>query len=109
MLIAAIFYLKHRHHEDLENNWVSETALIEDVRSDQIGLVDSPMGGAILYRVNVLVRYKIDGAAEEKWITVDQRPEPLEAAKLQMFRWKGQQCIVRWKPSEPDKVIAEVS
>src|SRR5271167_284098 len=61
MLIAAIFYLKHRHHEDLENNWVSETALIEDVRSDQIGLVDSPMGGAILYRVNVLVRYKIDG------------------------------------------------
>jgi hypothetical protein len=109
ILIAAIFYLKHRHHEDMENNWMSEIALIEDVRPQQVGLVDTPMSGAILYRVDVLVRYKSDSKDQERWITVDQKPESLEAARLQMFRWKGQQCIVRWKPSDPNKVIAEVS
>jgi hypothetical protein len=83
--------------------------IIEDVRPEQIGVVDSKAGGAILYRVAVLVKYKSDSGGQERWISVDQRPESLPAAKLQAFRWKGSQCIVRWKPSEPTKAIVEVS
>jgi hypothetical protein len=109
LCVAAIFYLKHLHREDLEQNWSSSTAIIEDVRPEQIGVVDSKAGGAILYRVAVLVKYKSDSGGQERWISVDQRPESLPAAKLQAFRWKGSQCIVRWKPSDPTKVIVEVS
>jgi hypothetical protein len=93
IFIAGVFYLKHRHREDLENNWFSEIALIEDARSEQIGLVDTPMSGAILYQVNVLVRYKYGGKEQERWITVDQKPETLEAAKLQVFRWKANNAL----------------
>jgi len=107
--IAAIFYLKHRHREDLEQNWMSATAVIEDVRPEQMGIIDSPVRGDILYRVAVLVRYKSDSGDQERWITIDQSPMSLEGAKLQAFRWKGKQCIVRWQPSDPTKVIAEVS
>jgi len=109
LCVAAIFYLKHLHREDLEQNWSSTTAIIEDIRPEQIGVVDSKVGGAILYRVAVLVKYKSDSGDQERWISVDQRPESLPAAKLQAFRWKGGQCIVRWKPSDPTKVIVEVS
>jgi hypothetical protein len=109
MLVALIFYLKHRHREDLEQNWVSATAVIVDVRPEQIGVIDTPAQGRIFYRVAILVKYQSSGKDEERWITVDQRPTSLGGAKLQAFRWKGHQCIVRWKPSDPNKVIAEVS
>jgi hypothetical protein len=107
--ITAIFYLKHKNREDLEHNWIRATALIENVRPKQIGVIDTPIRGAILYRVTVLVKYRSDNGDQERWITVDQRPESLAGAKLQAFRWKGKPCIVRWKPSHPSKVIAEVS
>jgi hypothetical protein len=109
MFIAAVFYLQHRHREDLENNWVSAVAFIEDVRHEQAGAIDSRMGGIIFYRVAILVKYKSDGSDQERWITVDQRPTSLAGAKLQAFRWKGKRCLVRWKPSDSNKVIAEVS
>jgi hypothetical protein len=109
VLIALIFYLKHRHRQDLEQNWVRATAVIVDVRPEQIGVIDTPVQGGILYRVAILVKYQSSGKDEQRWITVDQRPTSLVGAKLQAFRWKGQQCIVRWKPSDPNKVIAEVS
>ncbi len=40
---------------------------------------------------------------------IELQPEVLSEAELQAFRWKGKQCIVRWKPSDPNHVIAEVS
>jgi hypothetical protein len=95
IFIATAFYLKHRHREELEHNWVSAVASIEDVRHEQAGAIDSRMGGIILYRVAILVKYKSGGVDQEKWITVDQRPTSLESAKLLVFRWKGKQCTVR--------------
>jgi uncharacterized protein DUF3592 len=109
IFVAAIFFFKHRHREDLENNWMSTVAVIEDVRPEQIGVIDTPISGAILYQVTILVKYKLDGGNQERWITVDQRPVSLSGAMLQAFRWKGKQCTVRWKPSNPSKVLAEVS
>jgi hypothetical protein len=109
IFVAVVFYSQHRHREDLEHNWVSAVAFIEDVRHEQVGVVDSRTGGIILYRVAVLVKYKSDGGDHERWITVAQRPVSLDGAKLLAFRWKGKQCTVRWKPSDPNAVIAEVS
>jgi hypothetical protein len=109
IFICTNFYLKHRHREDLDNNWVSALAVIEDVRYEQMGILDTKIGGVILYRVAVLVKYQSDGVDQERWITVDQRPTSLVGAKLQAFRWKGKECTVRWKPSDKNHVIAEVS
>jgi hypothetical protein len=108
IFIAAVFYSQHRHREDLEHNWVSAVASIEDVRHEQVGVVDSRMGGIILYRVAILVKYKSDSGDHERWITLDQSPVSLSSAKLLAFRWKGKQCTVRWRPSDPNAVIAEV-
>jgi hypothetical protein len=102
-------YLRHRHREELESNWVCAVAFIEDVHHEQAGVIDSRMGGIILYKVTILVKYRSDGSEQERWITVDQSPTSLDGAKLQAFRWKGKQCTVRWRPSDPTKVIAEVS
>jgi len=109
IFIAASFYLRHRHREEMESNWVSAAAFIEDVHHEQAGVIDNRMGGIILYKVTILVKYRSDGSEHEQWITVDQRPTSLADAKLQAFRWKGKQCTVRWRPSDPTKVIAEVS
>jgi hypothetical protein len=109
VFIAAAFFLKHKHREDMEQNWNSATAIIEDVRPKEVAQINTSRGGAMLYQVEILVRYKSDGANQRRWIAVEQLPEVLSEAELQAFRWKGKQCIVRWKPSDPNKVIAQVS
>jgi hypothetical protein len=109
IFIVAVFYSQHRHRADLDRNWASADAFIEDVRYEQAGVVDSRTGGMILYRVEILVKYKSNDEDHERWITVDQRLASLAGVKLQAFRWKGKQCVVRWEPSDPNKVIAEVS
>jgi hypothetical protein len=109
IFIAAAFFFKHKHREDLEQNWNSATATIEDVRPKEVAQINTSRGGAMLYQVEVLVMYKSDGLDQRRWIAVEQLPEVLSEAQLQAFRWKGKQCIVRWKPSDPSKVIAEVS
>jgi len=109
VFVALIFFLKYRHAQDLEQSWNSSTATIEDVRSKPIEQVESARGGAMLYEVAVFVKYNSDGSDHERWITVDQRPVALAEAELQAFRWKGKQCVVRWRPSKPDQAIVEVS
>jgi hypothetical protein len=109
IFIAAVFHLQHRHREELEHNWVNAVASIEDVRHEQAGVIDSRMGGIIFYSVAILVKYRSDDQDQERWITVAQRPMSLDDAKLLAFRWKGKQCTVRWKTSDPNTVIAEVS
>jgi len=77
--------LQHRYRENLEQNWVSAVASIEDVRYEQAGVIDSRMGGIILYRVAILVKYRSDGQDQERWITAAQRPVSLDGAKLLAF------------------------
>jgi hypothetical protein len=110
VVVAGIFFLKQKHRGDLDQNWKSATAVIEDVRPKLIEQVNSARGGTMLYEVAVLARYRSDdGEDRRRWITVEQQPKTLAEVELQAFRWKGQQCVVRWKPSRPDQVIAEVS
>jgi hypothetical protein len=108
VFVAVIFFLKHRHREDVERNWKCAMATIEDVQPKLVEQVNSARGGAMLYEVAILASYPSDEGEQRRWITVDQRPETLAEAELQTFRWKGQQCVVRWNRSMPDQVIAEV-
>jgi hypothetical protein len=102
------FFLKHRHREEVEQHWKCAMATIEDVQPKLVEQASTATGGAMLYEVAILASYQSDEGDRRRWITVDQRPETLAEAELQTFRWKGQQCVVRWKRSTPDQVIAEV-
>jgi hypothetical protein len=109
VFVAAVFILKHRHHEDVVQNWKCATATVVDVRSKVIEQVNSERGGAILYEVSILAKYASGGMEHEQWIVVEQPPVTLAEVELETFRWKGQQCVVRWQSSKPDQMIAEVS
>ena len=109
VIFAITFFLKHKHREYVEQNWKCATATIEDVRPKLIERVESERGGGVLYEVSILAKYVSGGKAYERWIRVEQPPVTLAEAQLETFRWKGQQCVVRWKSSEPGQMIAEVS
>ncbi len=108
-LAAVVFFFRQRRHTGLEQNWKCATAKIEDVRSRVKEQVTSTRGGGVvLYEVSILTKYVSDGAYKEQWITVEQPPVTLAEFELETFRWKGQQCVVRWKRTAPDEPIAEV-
>jgi hypothetical protein len=107
--IAGLFYLKHRVQKNREKNWNSAVATIEDVRTISATQDNSQMGGAMLYDVQILAKYSVDGSPNKRWITVMQKPQHLVDAQLEAFRWKGKICYVRWKPSDPNQIVAEVS
>jgi hypothetical protein len=107
--VAGIFFLKHLRREVIEQNWKCATATIEDVRPKVIEYVNGPRGGGVLYEVSILAKYVSKGETHEQWIKVEQPPVTLAEAELETFRWKGQQCVVRWNSFEPGQMIAEVS
>jgi hypothetical protein len=109
VFVATLLFLRQRHRHDIEANWESSIATIEDVRVQELGLFESSRGGTMLYNVQVFAKYDVNGTTHERWITVQQRPVNGAWARLQASRWKGQTCFVRWKPSSPDQVVADVS
>jgi hypothetical protein len=106
-IVVVTFFLKHLNREDVKQNWKCATATIEDVQPKVIEDVNGPR--LALYEVSILAKYVSEGVAHEQWITVEQPPVTLAEAELETFRWKGQQCVVRWNSFEPDEMIAEVS
>jgi hypothetical protein len=109
VIFVVTFFLKHLHREEIEQNWKCATATIEDVQPKVIEYVNGPRGGVVLYEVSILAKYVSEGKAHEQWITVEQPPVTLAEAQLETFRWKGQQCVVRWNSLKPGEMIAEVS
>ena len=110
VVIGFTFFIKHLHREEIKQNWKCATATIEDVQPKMIQFLNNAKGGGVaLYEVSILTKYVSDGVAHERWITVEQPPVTLAEAQLETFRWKGQQCVVRWNSLEPGEMIAEVS
>jgi len=109
LVLAVSFFVRHRQRIEIEQTWESATAVIEDVRMKPNALVNTQGDGAMLYEVAILARYRVGDSIEERWITVQQLPKLLVDAQFEAFRWKGKQCVVRWKRSNPGYVIAEVS
>ncbi len=109
VVVSGLFIFKHRHHEAVIQNWKCATATIVEVRSKEIEQVNSARGGVLLYEVSILAKYVSSGTEHEQWIVIEQPPVTLAEVELETFRWKGQQCVVRWNLSEPEQMIAEVS
>jgi hypothetical protein len=86
--LALSTFFKHRHRENVQQTWQSATAVIEDVRTKEAVLVNSVVGGSMLYDVAVLAKYKTNSIVQERWITVEQMPRSLAEARMQAFRWK---------------------
>jgi hypothetical protein len=78
------------------------------VRTKLVSETGSQYGGAMLYQVQVLASFPVNGSIEERWITVDQVPKSLDAIHFQEYRWKGGKYFVRWKPSDPDRIVIEI-
>jgi hypothetical protein len=110
VVIAVTFFIKRLHREEIEQNWKCATATIEDVQPKVIEYLHNAKGGGVtLYEVSILAKFVSGGVAHEQWITVEQPPVTLAEAELETFRWKGQQCVVRWNSFQPGEMIAEVS
>jgi len=109
VVVAVVFFVKHRRHQEIQQQWKCATAIVEEVHPEMIRTVSYAKGGkTALYEVSILAKYVSDGAEHERWITVEQPPVSLAEAQLQTFRWKGQHCVVRWKAAAPEDLIAEV-
>jgi hypothetical protein len=107
--VAACFaYLRYRTQQYREENWYSAIATVKDVRTKLVSETGSQYGGAMLYQVQVLASFPVNGSIEERWITVDQVPKSLDAIHFQEYRWKGGKYFVRWKPSDPDRIVIEI-
>ena len=106
---ASFMFLRQQDQQRREQTWESAVADIEDVRIELASQLNSQRGSAMLYDVQILARYSVGGTKQERWVTVPQAPRQLSEAQLQAFRWKGKTCFVRWKPSAPNQVLAEVS
>jgi hypothetical protein len=108
--VVIALYIHHlKHEERIAQTWQSATATIEDVRPVLVSHRESNFGGAMLYQLDVLVQYTADGAQQKRWMRIEQQPMSLTDTQLKIFRWKGQQCVVRWPASQPNHVIAEVN
>ena len=112
LAIAAVIglrLLQQHWHRVRELTWTSATGKIEDVRPVLVGKFDGNRGGSMLYQVQVLVTYRVKGNSRTDWITVRQTPEIFEDVQAQAQRWKGALCTVRWNPSNPSQIDAEIS
>ncbi|MBB5343006.1 hypothetical protein [Tunturibacter empetritectus] len=109
VVVAVVFFIKHRRHQEIQQHWKCATAIVEEVRPEVIQTVSNAKGDrTVLYGVSILAKYVSDGVEHEQWVTVEQPPVSLAEAELQTFRWKGQRCVVRWKAAKPQELIAEV-
>jgi hypothetical protein len=105
VFVVTVLFFQHRRQREMEDSWVSATATIEDVRP----VVVSQGGRAMLYQAEVLADYSANGLEQKRWIRIERLPALLTDVEFQAFRWKGKQCVVRWKVSQPNHVIAEVN
>jgi hypothetical protein len=83
-------------------------AIVEEVRPKLVGQVNSGTGGRMLYGVEVLAKFSVNGDMHERWIKVEQTPERLEEAQLQKRLWSGKSYFVRWNPADPDQIVIDV-
>lgn len=113
LLIAAcaggLYYNNHRQQMIRERDWTSAVATIEDARTQLAMKRDSRTGGAMLYDVEILAKYPVDGVEREQWTRIHQYPQLLADAQMQIFRLKKKQCIVRWNPVDPQHIVAEIN
>jgi hypothetical protein len=106
IFLVGVLVSQHKRQQEIET-WQSAAATIEDVRP-VVSRVNSQLGGAMLYQVEILAHYNANGFEQRRWIRIERRPGP-SPDENQMARWKGKQFVVRWKASQPDQVVPELN
>jgi hypothetical protein len=104
----GLWLLQQHWRQVRELTWKSADGLVEDARPVLVAENATLRGGAMLYRVEVLAQYRVDGVDRERWIAVSQRPEALGDAQFQAFQWKGSKCVVRWNPADGGQAAVEI-
>jgi hypothetical protein len=107
--VAALLYNKHREEVQREQEWISATATIKEARTHLAIQSNSQGGGAMLYEVQILVSYPMNGVVREQWTTISQLPKLLADAQLQAHLLAEKQCIVRWPTNNPSQIVAEIN
>jgi hypothetical protein len=105
--VVAVLFFQHRRQREIEDTWQSATATIEDARPVVVSQVNSQFGGEMFYQVEVLAHYNANGFEQRRWIRIERRPGP-SPDENQTARWKGKQFVVRWKASQPDRVVPKL-
>src|SRR5580698_4400447 len=59
-VVAALFF-QHRKQKEIEDTWQSSPATVEDVRPVAVAQGNGQFGGAMLYQMDVLADYKVNG------------------------------------------------
>jgi hypothetical protein len=108
LAVICLFYVKQRTQLAREQNWSTAVGRIEDTRTTLVSRVDSMYGGRMLYEVQVLAAFFVNGSQQKRWITVEQAPKTLASAQFEEAHWKGTQCIVRWNPSNRREIAIEL-
>jgi hypothetical protein len=108
VFVVTVLFFQNKRRQEMENTWQSATATIEDVRPVVASQVDGKYGSAMLYQIEILANYDANGVEQHRWIRIEQMPRP-SPDNSQLSRWKGKQCVVRWKASQPNRLIAELN
>jgi hypothetical protein len=108
VFVVVVLFFQHRRRQEIESGWQSAAATIVDVRQVAALQANSQVGGAMLYQIEILANYDANDVKQQRWILIQQMPRP-DPDKSQISRWKGKQCVVRWKASQPNQVIAELN
>ncbi len=112
LTVAAVIGLRvlQEHWQRVrEVTWSSAPGTILEVRPDLSAEVVYGRPAGLAYRVQVLVNFRLDGAPQQRWITVRKSFESPQAIQSDAQRWKGAHCTVRWNPSNINQIDAEVS
>jgi hypothetical protein len=108
VVVLALVFFQRGRFEEIRDTWQSATATIEDVRPVVVSKINSKVGGAMLYQVEILADYKANGMEQKRWIRIERQPGP-RPEENQIARWKGKQFVVRWKASQPDQAIPDLN
>ena len=112
LAISAVIGLRilQQHWQQVrELTWSSATGTVLDARPDLSASVSFGYNPKLAYRTQILVSFTLNGAPQQRWITLRKSFESPEAIQFDAQRWKGAQCTVRWNPSNPNQIDAEVT
>lgn len=109
--LIGLRYVLHRTEQSRVQNWRTGIATIEDVRGQlaaTFGAAYDDRGGAVLYNVQVLVRFQDGASRREEWVPVGDYPRRSDLLELDKRYWPGKSYPIRWNPANPRQAVIDL-